>query len=274
MTTAVADSHFYGAVRSRRQLAGLTLAETSYEPGVRVPSHAHENALCCLVLRGAFTERRGARSVVCEPDTIIFHPWDVPHAHDFHASGGGLFTVILGAGWRDRLGEVGAGRLASPIAVHRSRASWIARHLYEELHRDDTASALAAEGLALAVLAELVRPDTAGHYHDPGPRWLRQAEELLRARFLASVGLAEVAHAVGVHPVHLARTFRRHFGCTMGEYVRRLRIEFATRALLTSDVPLAAVAQAAGFADQGHFTRAFKAATGYTPGAYRRSAGQ
>ena len=60
----------------------------------------------------------------------------------------------------------------------------------------------------------------------------------------------------------------------MGEYVRRLRIEFATRALLTSDVSLAAVAQAAGFADQGHFTRAFKAATGYTPGAYRRLAGQ
>jgi hypothetical protein len=65
VTTAVAESHFYGAVRSRRQLAGLTLAETSYQPGARDPAHVHENALCCLVLRGAITERRGARSVVC-----------------------------------------------------------------------------------------------------------------------------------------------------------------------------------------------------------------
>jgi AraC family transcriptional regulator len=269
VTTAVQDSHFYGAVRALRAVGPLTLAETAYRPGAHVPAHAHENAICCLVLRGALTERRGRRPVLCEPGTLLFHPWDEPHAHDFHAVGAGMFTVVLGTPWRDRLREIGG--LAAPKAVHRSRASWIAHQLYGELRSDDTASALVAEGLSLAMLAEIARHDTPAKHHPARPHWLEQSEELLRAHFLDALGMAEVAAAVGVHPVHLARSFRRHYGCTMGEYVRRLRIDFAARALTASDAPLAALAQTAGFADQGHFTRAFKAATGLTPGAYRRA---
>ena len=37
--------------------------------------------------------------------------------------------------------------------------------------------------------------------------------------------IAALGFTVEVHPVHLARTFRREYGCTPGEYLRRLRIE-------------------------------------------------
>ena len=67
----------------------------------------------------------------------------------------------------------------------------------------------------------------------------------------------------------LAREFRRRFGCSIGDYVRRLRIEFACRELAISDVPLYEIAFAAGFSDHSHFARTFKRATGMTPGAYR-----
>jgi AraC family transcriptional regulator len=84
------------------------------------------------------------------------------------------------------------------------------------------------------------------------------------------VRLADLAREVAVHPAHLARAFRQQFGTSVGGYVRRLRLDRAAAELERSDKALAAIALAAGFADQSHFTRSFRRHTGFTPGAYRR----
>jgi AraC family transcriptional regulator len=76
---------------------------------------------------------------------------------------------------------------------------------------------------------------------------------------------------VGVHPVTLARAFRRAFGCTVGEYVRRLRIERAARQLADSDLSLAEIALGAGFSDQSHFSNLFRRHTGLSPFQFRRA---
>jgi AraC family transcriptional regulator len=78
-----------------------------------------------------------------------------------------------------------------------------------------------------------------------------------------------IAAAAGIHPVHLARVFRRHCGYTLGDYVRKLRVDFAARQLLATDEPLAGIAFAAGFSDQSHFTKVFKRQTGMTPADFR-----
>jgi AraC family transcriptional regulator len=74
-----------------------------------------------------------------------------------------------------------------------------------------------------------------------------------------------------VHPVHLARTFRRYYHCSPGEYVRRLRLESATRELCASDASLIEIALAAGYCDQSHFSKSFKRHTGMSPARFRAS---
>ena len=103
----------------------------------------------------------------------------------------------------------------------------------------------------------------------PAPAWLQQARALVEAHFAEPLTLAAVARRVGVHPVHLARTFRRVHQTTFAAYVRHVRIEFARRELAASIAPLGDIAAAAGFCDQSHFSRLFKRYTGLTPAEYR-----
>src|SRR5256885_155059 len=76
----------------------------------------------------------------------------------------------------------------------------------------------------------------------------------------------------GAHPASLARAFRAHYGLSVGEYGRRLRLAGAAAELAGSETPLAEIAANAGFADQSHFTRVFRRHVGTTPARYRAQA--
>lgn len=102
-----------------------------------------------------------------------------------------------------------------------------------------------------------------------GRPWLERARTILQEEFAEQPTLSYLAAKVGVHPVHLAREFRRLYGSSVGEYVRKLRIDFACHQLLASDDPPVKIATAAGFVDQSHFSRTFKRFLGTTPGRYR-----
>jgi AraC-like DNA-binding protein len=67
----------------------------------------------------------------------------------------------------------------------------------------------------------------------------------------------------------VAPAFRREYGVTVTEYARSLRLEWARTQIVLDAAPLARIAYEAGFADQSHFTRAFRRHTGVTPGRYR-----
>lgn len=103
------------------------------------------------------------------------------------------------------------------------------------------------------------------------PKWLERVRNILEQRFAEPYKLSEIAAEAGVHPVHLAREFRKHYGYSVGEYLRRVRIEYACRELMGSNAAVTNIAFAAGFADQSHFSRTFKRLCGTTPGRYRAS---
>jgi len=102
------------------------------------------------------------------------------------------------------------------------------------------------------------------------PDWLAQARELLEGRSGSAVKLSTIAREVGVHPVHLSRTFRRRFGQTMRRYLLGLRIEAARRVMIDTTRSLSRIAAESGFADHSHLTRAFRRSVGVTPTQYRR----
>jgi AraC-like DNA-binding protein len=224
-----------------------------------------------LVLDGVCVETYGGGARTVAPSWLVVHPAGEPHANHWSRTGGRCFHIDFGPVWADRVREHSA-LLDAPGEFRGGPPVQLARRLFVEFRCRDALSPLVIEGLALELVGEATRA-AAGRLGCP-PGWLRRAQEVLHDRFAARFTLAAVAAAAGVHPTHLAAVFRRHVGCTVGEYVRRLRVEFACAALRASTEPLSAIALRAGFADQAHFGRTFKCRTGMTPAAYRRLFGR
>lgn len=270
MSGTLENGSFYGGVRRDRDVAGLTLAETGYGPGFEVPPHDHAHPFFCLGLQGTFSERFERRTWTARPTTVFFHPSGAEHAERFGERGGRLFNVQLGGEWLARLDRFGIHAPQRQVDATGGRLAWLAAGLYREFRREDTASELAIDGLALALLAEVVRESGAPRVRGGRPGWLARVEQLLNDRFDQPMDIAAVAAEVQIHPVHLARVFRRHHGCSPAEYLRRIRIRRACSLLAEGDATLAGIAYATGYADQSHFTRNFRRAMGLTPGEYRR----
>jgi AraC-like DNA-binding protein len=97
----------------------------------------------------------------------------------------------------------------------------------------------------------------------------------LRARLEASLGdvpsLRRAADLVDCHRIHLARIFRRRYGCSLGDFVHRRRIDHAVAAIgQRRRLDLSGLAAELGFADQSHLTRVFRRHVGTTPGVCAR----
>jgi AraC-like DNA-binding protein len=100
---------------------------------------------------------------------------------------------------------------------------------------------------------------------------MKQVRDLLNDSFTQPLTVGFVAGQVGVHPAHLSRVFRTRCGQTLGEYLNGLRVRFACERLASGEpIYLADLAIHAGFADQSHFCRVFKAMVGSTPDEFRR----
>lgn len=258
---------FYGSALPAWRLAAFTLSESVYPANLKMPVHRHEPAYFGIVLRGAYTETVATKTRHCKPLTTIFHPPNESHSVAFHNSDVRVFRIEMGDAFRRRIQDY-ASVPDEPAEFHGGLLASLALRLYNEYRNRDAWSALAIEGLLLETVAELARQSAKESDHEM-PRWIEHVKETLRSRVTDTPSLAELAEDIGVHPVHLAREFRKGFDCTIGEFVRRLRIETACREIAESDVPMSEIALALGFYDQSHFSNTFKRFTGMTPAAYR-----
>jgi AraC family transcriptional regulator len=242
------------------------LTEAVYQPAFRISGHLHDRALMSIVLKGSYVESFGRRPNECAPYSVLMKPVGLDHGDQYGPGGARCLIVKVEP---ERLESIRAFSKVLDQSLHArdGNLAALAMRLYNEFKLMDGASAISIEGLILEMLGYFIR-----HRPESGssaPHWLRTAEVMIREPPEDGVSLLKVATAVGVHPSHLARMFRKFYGCTIGEYLRRARLERAAQELADKHKSLAEVALAAGFYDQSHLTRAFKSGFGLTPAKYR-----
>ena len=244
------------------------LSERQYGSNTESAVHAHVKNYIIITLDGKYLS-------TFDSGTEEFSPWTVT----YHAAGMSHNSRYVGRGARVLYVELPADRLQSFCGVSASHlrhfslrgglVEWTARQLYQEFDEADRFSQVAIDGLVLQLLAHLMRYRSARPQRLPA--WLGRANEMIRSRFTEPLAVAEIAKSVHIHPGHLAREYMRHYSCTVGEHIRRLRIEYACERLKVTSCSLAEIALGAGFSDQSHFTVSFKQQIGVTPSDFRKA---
>lgn len=267
MALKLKAGQFYGTTSQSLAAHGFRFTEKEYLSHARLPTHAHELSHFCFVLAGNYREKVAGTSFDRAPAALVYYPPDVSHGEE-HFTNGRHFLVEVDFKSLETVRDYGA-RLNEPVLLDTTSSLWLANRMYKEFSERDEFSPIALESISTELLIAASRRDKRKAERNP-PQWLGRLKEFLRENFSEPPGLNELAKAVDVHPTHLARVFRQFERCTVGDYIREVRIDYARQRLVGSHEPLVEIALAAGFADQTHFTRSFKRVTGMTPTEFRR----
>ena len=248
-------------------LGATRVAELRFPPRYAQSSLDPEFGYLAIVLDGELQKTFASRTLGLGTGTATTIPADAAHTASFGDRGARILVVQPPI-----VGDAPCPQLLGGVDTRRDPGlAALARRIATELAATDDAAPIAVEGLALELVAAALRA-VPTKLASKRPAWLAGVVERLHDPAAELAGLGELAEAASVDPAHLGRVFRRHYGVSIGTYVRRLRLDSAAATLAGTDAPLARIAAEQGFADQSHFTRAFKRHTGVTPARYRRLA--
>jgi AraC family transcriptional regulator len=170
----------------------------------------------------------------------------------------------------------GALELNDPLAQFDPDLASTCHRLARELRTDCAMSKLHFDALTTSIGVQLVRR-WSNHGMKiksfqgglPAAR-LRRVEEFLMAHLAEDIGLDDLAAIADLSAKHFARAFRQSTGMPPHRWLIERRIDRAKALLMEGDLNLAEIALTCGFADQSHFTAAFRKSVGATPGIFRR----
>lgn len=231
------------------------------------PMHVHDAWTLLIVDDGAVRYDLDRHEHSTPLDTVSLLPPHVPHNGSPATPDGFRKRVVYLDG--SRLGEdlIGAAvdtpDLRDPLLRQR------VGRLHSALARPgDELEAESRLTLVGERLRDHLRRRTNVPPHRPDPVLGRRLRELLDARVVDGVSLAEAARLLHAHPAHLVRAFSGAYGIAPHQYLMSRRVGRARRLLLDGLAP-GEVASATGFYDQAHLTRHFRKLVGVTPGRYR-----
>jgi len=214
------------------------MTRTHHAPNEVLPRHQHSGAFAALVISGHYVEAGDTGCHRVGPGDVLIHQAFESHIDRFSDERAEVLVVGLPGVWQGPL----LGWIADPDRIVRLA------------ERDGVAAVdLIAREMAARPCAPLDWPDLLARELRSDPR----------------VALGDWAARRGLHPGSISRGFRQVFGVTPAAFRLRARTHNAIAAIRVSRAPLCEIADASGFADQAHMSRAVGRMAGMSPAQLR-----
>jgi AraC-like DNA-binding protein len=242
-----------------------------------------------FVRRGLFVKHLSSRKVVVDPNHVVFFNRDESYRISHPVSGGDDCTTFY----------VRSDLMRPLLAEYRQIAHDDDRGGFRETHvpcdstvhlghwqllravRSGLLQDVAVEEAVLSLAEELFegsamragrsvprrRFDTHRAHRDAADR----VKVSLASHFSEPVKIDDLAERTHLSPFHMCRLFREQTGRTIHGYRTQLRLRTALQRLAEGQGDLTTLALDLGFADQSHFTNAFRRKFGVSPAVFRRT---
>lgn len=250
---------YAGKITDIQYLKGLTVGATSYSTEEHTSSlHYHENPHISFLLQGGHIEKRINAEFERLPGDILFCNGGEPHQFITKKFPSKNINLELDYEFL-RQYEISETSINEAVTKNID-AKFLMLKMYKELLTHDHFTETSIQILLLSLMN-----DSNKLNNQRRPKWTSLLIEILNDRWNEQLTLNELCTLTQVHPVTISKHFTKYFLCTLGEYMRKLKINKSIGLIRNQNLSLTDIAFECGFADQSHFIRTFKEITGWLP---------
>lgn len=256
---------YFGSHKRISEDNGLIISDTVYTHP-KVDWHYHENIYFTFLINGKLFEGNKKESYECTPGTLLFHNWQDAHYNIKPPGYARGFHIEIEKKWLKNFDNSCSG-VSGSFKIENPLIKTFVRKIFIEFMRADLEAKISVEQNLLNIFSEL--KNDLPPKEKTKPLWAKKIKEILLDDLQENTSLKYLAQKLDLHPVYLSRSFPLYFRCTIGEYIRKIKVEKSLNLLCQKDLSLAEISYSGGFADQSHFNRCFKEAYNITPNQYR-----
>lgn len=243
---------------------GVSIIETEYKQAVFESWHSHQNAHMTLFLVGGTIEKRKNEIHSVSSGSILFY-----HSDEQHLNQNTLFPskniniefdeVFLK---KHEITE----KMLKVATANSIKTKLIILKIYNESINRDTFS----EDSINMILSDYASSINYSEQFLKNPNWVNTLFELLNDCWNENLSLNDLSKILNISPITISKHFPKYFGCTYGEYIRRLKIDRSISLIHQTQYSLTEIGLKCGFSDQSHFIRTFKQQTNFLPKDFKK----
>lgn len=232
-----------------------TISLVDYKNKVSEEWHYHENIHLSLILQGGNLESRKKEDLQVSTGQILLYDEGELHCNKYTTFPSKNLNIELSNDFFNQ-NEI---KFDSQKLTNKNTFSSYLKlvNIYHELNLYDSYTSDSIE----IILYDLF----SNNLNRSKPNWLKNLIEIIEDRWNEFIPLNELAYLLNVHPVTISKYFRKYLNCTLGDYMRIVKLKRAFYFLLNSKELITQIAFTCGFSDQSHMTKVFKSYVGFTP---------
>lgn len=243
---------------------GIAVIETEYQSKVFEGWHSHDNAHITLFLKGGTSERRKNSSKAVTPGSLLFY-----HSDELHLNQNTLFpSKNINIEIEENL--IKELQLSEAIIEKSVQNTTLTKFLILKIFKESLISDTFSADTINMLFVQLANSHSHLEKFEKSPFWVKSLNELLNDCWNENPNLQDLAQVLNLNPITISKHFSRYFGCTLGEYMRRIKINRSLTLIESNQSNLTEIGFQCGFADQSHFTRTFKSQTGFLPKQFQK----